>query len=65
MTFCPAFDLQSTLLQEKSNDIQIRNVKTILQNNSDVIVPMIPNDVADTMGDTEDPHHTFITIPFA
>lgn len=34
---CPSFDLQSTLLQEKSNVIKIRNVKIILQIHSDMI----------------------------
>lgn len=63
--FYPVFDFQSTLLQVKSNDSKIFNVKTILQSNSNMIVPMIPHGVVDTMGDTEDTYHTYIMIPFA
>jgi len=63
--FCPAFDLQNSLLQEKSNDIKIFSVKATLQKNSDVIVPIIAHNVVDTVGDTEDPHHTYVVIVFA
>lgn len=60
-----SFDLQSPLLQKKSHDIKVCDMKTILQNNSDVIVPMTPHDVIDTLWNTEDPHYTYIMIPFS
>lgn len=44
--FYPVFDFQSTLLQVKNNDSKIFNVKTILQSNSNIIVPMIPHGVS-------------------
>lgn len=66
LTFlCPGFDLQSTWLQEKSNDIKKRNMKITLQINSDVIWIQDTLRWGYTMGDAKEPYHTYIMIPFA